>query len=102
MTALVTLGAGVVAAGLGTYFGVTAMSKHNDPGAVCNAEPCTTADKLNSDAASAADASTVSFAVAAVAAGVGRSSGWGIRAGRGARRACASRRASRLGGREWR
>jgi hypothetical protein len=71
VTALVTLGAGVVAAGLGTYFGVTAIAKHNDPGAVCTAEPCTTADKLNSDATSAADASTVSFAVAAVAVGVG-------------------------------
>jgi hypothetical protein len=69
--ALVTTGAAVVAAGIGTYFGVTALSKHNDPAATCTLQPCTSADALNSDAKNAADASTVSFAVALVALGTG-------------------------------
>jgi hypothetical protein len=69
--ALASAGASLVAAGIGTYFGVTAISKHDDPDAICTLEPCTQANALNSDAKSAADASTVSFAVALVALGTG-------------------------------
>jgi hypothetical protein len=69
--ALVSGGAGVVAAGIGTYFGLTAIAKHNDSNATCTTNPCHIADDLNNQAKSAADASTVSFAVALAALGVG-------------------------------
>jgi len=59
--ALVTGAAGLVGLGLGSYFGLTAISKHDSPDAA----------SLNSQAASDADASTVSFAVALTALGVG-------------------------------
>jgi hypothetical protein len=67
--ALVAAGAAVVAAGVGTFFGVKALSKHNDPAAVCMFAPCTQAITLNDQAKSAADASTVSFAVTLAALG---------------------------------
>ena len=67
--AVVTAGVAVAAAGVGTYFGVTALSKHNDPAATCTLEPCTAAINLNSSAKTAADASTLSFAVALAALG---------------------------------
>jgi hypothetical protein len=67
--AVVTAGVAVAAAGVGTYFGVTAISKHNDPAATCSLEPCTAADNLNDSAKKAADASTLSFAVALAALG---------------------------------
>jgi hypothetical protein len=69
--ALVSGGAGVVAAGIGTYFGLTAIAKHGDPQATCTTTPCPIAVDLNNQAKSAADASTVSFAVALAALGVG-------------------------------
>jgi hypothetical protein len=69
--ALVSGGAGVVAAGMGTYFGLTAIAKHGDPLATCTTTPCPIAVDLNNQAKSAADASTVSFAVALAALGVG-------------------------------
>jgi serine/threonine-protein kinase len=73
IAALVTGGAGVVGVGLGTYFGLTAIKKHNDPNAVCpgNGVDCSGQDDLNRWAGFNADASTVSFAVglAALAAG---------------------------------
>jgi hypothetical protein len=81
--ALVTTGAAVVAAGVGTYFGVKAVSKHDDPAATCTLQPCTVAVALNSDAKSAADASTVSFAVALVALGTGAFLWFGDTSGRG-------------------
>jgi hypothetical protein len=62
--ALASLGVGVVGAGLGSYFGLTAISKHDDPAAPGNTT-------LNDQAKLSADASTVSFAVALAAAGVG-------------------------------
>jgi hypothetical protein len=65
--AVVTAGVAVVAAGVGTYFGVRALSKHNDPNRTCTLEPCTTADSLNDQAKSAADASTISFGIAIAA-----------------------------------
>jgi hypothetical protein len=67
--AVVTAGVAVAAAGVGTYFGVRALSKHNDPEATCTLEPCTVAINLNSSAKTAADASTLSFAVALAALG---------------------------------
>ena len=84
-----TTGAAVVAAGIGTYFGLKALSKHDDPAATCTLEPCTTADALNSDAKSAADASTVSFAVALVALGTGAFLWFGDASGRGDKAAIA-------------
>jgi hypothetical protein len=66
--ALVTGGAALAGAAAGAYFGLAAIAKHNAPGAVCTEEPCTQATKMNGEAATTADASTVSFAVAAVAA----------------------------------
>jgi hypothetical protein len=69
--ALVAGGVGVVAAGVGTYFGIRAISKHDDPAATCTLQPCTAATTLNGDAKTAADASTLSFgiAIAAIVAG---------------------------------
>jgi hypothetical protein len=67
--AVVTAGVAVAAAGVGTYFGVSAISKHNDPAATCTLEPCTAADALNESAKKAADASTLSFAIALAALG---------------------------------
>jgi hypothetical protein len=71
--ALASLGAGVVGIGLGSYFGLTAISKHNDPAGVCpqNATDCSAQKTLNDQAGFNADAATVSFAVALVAVGVG-------------------------------
>ena len=65
--AVVTAGVAVVAAGVGTYFGVRAISKHNDPDRTCTLEPCTTADTLNDQAKTAADGSTISFGIAIAA-----------------------------------
>jgi hypothetical protein len=84
--AVVTAGVAVVAAGVGTFFGVSALSKHNDPNATCMFEPCTYADNLNRSAKTAADASTLSFAVAIAALGASAvlwlsDSGHGDRAG---------------------
>jgi hypothetical protein len=67
--AVMTAGVAVAAAGVGTYFGVSAISKHNDPAATCTLEPCTAADALNESAKKAADASTLSFAIALAALG---------------------------------
>jgi hypothetical protein len=57
----------VVAAGVGTYFGLKAISKHTDPNATCMFVSCPTQDQMNNDAKSAADASTVTFAIAGAA-----------------------------------
>jgi hypothetical protein len=67
--AVVTAGVAVAAAGVGTFFGMRAISKHGDPAAICTLEPCTQAITLNNEAKSAADASTLSFAVALAALG---------------------------------
>jgi hypothetical protein len=71
--ALVVGAAGVVALGIGTYFGVTAISKWNDsnqncPASACNAQGAQSAH----DAKQAAGLSdvTVGIGIAAVAAGV--------------------------------
>jgi hypothetical protein len=66
--ALAGAGAGVVAAGIGTFFGLRAIGKHGDPDATCITTPCSdTSVTLNRQAGFAADASTVSFAIALVA-----------------------------------
>jgi hypothetical protein len=70
-TAVVTAGVAVAAAGLGTFFGVRALAKHDDPAATCTLEPCTAAIALNDSAKWAADASTLSFGVALAAMGAG-------------------------------
>jgi hypothetical protein len=69
--ALVAAGVGVVGVGLGTYFGIRAISKHNDDDATCKTDPCPTARSLNDDAKSAADVSTISFAVGLVGLAAG-------------------------------
>ncbi len=71
--AVVTAGVAVAAAGVGTYFGVKALSKHHESDATCTLQPCTVAIDTNNDAKSAADASTISFGIgiaALVASGV--------------------------------
>jgi hypothetical protein len=68
--ALAVAGVGLVGLGLGTAFGVRAIQKHDDPGAVCTSSPCSSGSvSLNDQAKFAADVSTVSFAVALVALG---------------------------------
>jgi hypothetical protein len=62
--ALGLVGLAVVGIGVGSYFGLTAISKHDDPNAPGNLD-------LNNQAKFNADASTVSFVVAGVALGVG-------------------------------
>ncbi|HEY8078629.1 MAG TPA: hypothetical protein VIF62_31075 [Labilithrix sp.] len=63
--ALAAAGAGVVGVGLGTFFGARAIVKHDDPNATCTTYPCSsTSVSLNDQAKFAADASTVSFAIA--------------------------------------
>jgi hypothetical protein len=71
----ISLGAlGIVAAGVGTYFGVRAISKNNQATSACpDANDCTRADAVRSsqDAKSAAQGADVAFAGAAGAAVVG-------------------------------
>jgi hypothetical protein len=70
--ALASASVGVLGAGAGTVLGIVAIQKHHDPNGVCTSDPCsTTSTNLNKDAGVAADASTVSFIVAAAALGVG-------------------------------
>jgi hypothetical protein len=66
------LGAGVVSIGVGTVFGIRAMSLRDDIGARCAGSACT-GDGLaiRDDAQRSATVSTVSFAAGAVALGVG-------------------------------
>ena len=71
--ALAVGAAGVVALGIGTYFGVTAVSKWNDsnshcPGSACDAQGVSSAHDAK-QAATISDV-TVGIGVAAVAAGV--------------------------------
>ena len=72
-TALVIGGAGVVAAGIGTYFGLQAISKSHDANNLCAASPCVSMEGVNDnqDAKSAAVAADIAFGGALVAIGVG-------------------------------
>lgn len=64
--ALVAGGVGVVGLGLGTAFGLMALSKKSDAQSACPSSPCPTEDGSNkwSDAVSAGNVSTVGFIVA--------------------------------------
>ncbi|MGD8860041.1 MAG: hypothetical protein PVI30_08505 [Myxococcales bacterium] len=64
-------GAGVISLGIGTYFGLTAMSKADD--ADCNGGVCAdeAAGRLNNEAVDAGNLSTVFFAAGAGAAAIG-------------------------------
>jgi hypothetical protein len=65
-------GAGVVALGVGSYFGLHAMSKWNTRDDICNKTGCTdVAKKAGDDAKSAALISDIGFGVGLIAAGVG-------------------------------
>jgi hypothetical protein len=63
---------GVVAIGVGTYFGIKAVSDHDAPGALCMSHPCSTQSlSLNDSAKVAADASTVTLILGLSALGTG-------------------------------
>ena len=66
--ALVAGGAGVVAIGVGTVFGLRAKSKHDDAQKICPDRQCPNMDgvKLWNDAISAGNIATVAFVVGAV------------------------------------
>jgi hypothetical protein len=68
--ALVSAGVALVGAGVGTYLGLDAISKHGDPLGRCMTIPCPQATQLNSQAGTEADASTVSFAIGLAGLGV--------------------------------
>jgi hypothetical protein len=71
---LLVIGAGLVAAGVGTYFGVQAISKSNRAKALCSPGECTNPEavSVNDDAKSAAVTAdvTLGLALAALATGV--------------------------------
>lgn len=64
--------AGVAAVGIGTFFGVRAIDKHDESDALCTANPCSQASfDAHDSAKTAADISTIAFAAGLVALGVG-------------------------------
>jgi hypothetical protein len=68
IAAVVIGGLGVVGLGLGTYFGLSSKSKHDDAGAHCAGNACDAEGvSLRSDAITAGNASTVAFALGAAA-----------------------------------
>ena len=68
--ALASAGLGVVALGVGGYYGARAISKHGDPAATCTTTPCSSESlSLNNQAKFAADAATVSVVVSLLALG---------------------------------
>jgi hypothetical protein len=68
--ALVSTGIGVVGLGIGSYFGALAFRRHGEPGGgTCTELPCDSSVK--GEAASAADASTATFAAGFVGLAVG-------------------------------
>jgi len=67
----VALGVGVVGMAAGSYFGLRAFSKRSDSDAACSPRCTDEAVKLNDDAKTAADLSTIAFAVGAVGFGLG-------------------------------
>jgi hypothetical protein len=60
-------GAGIVAIGIGSGFGISAIQKHDDPRDSCTLPNCDAATKFHQGMKSDADVATVSFAVAGVA-----------------------------------
>jgi hypothetical protein len=68
----VALGVGIVGAGLATYFGLDAASKHSDGDAHCSGRACDpTGLELQSSARTSATLSTISAAVGVVGVGAG-------------------------------
>ncbi len=66
-------GAGVVAIGVGSFFGVQAIQKAGDANSACPSSPCSNADAVheNDQAKTAATISTVTLVVGAVAVAAG-------------------------------
>jgi hypothetical protein len=70
--AYVAGGVGIVAAGVGTYFGLRALSKNSESDDRCNGSLCDPQGlELADEADSAATVSNVAFAVGAVGIGAG-------------------------------
>ena len=68
--ALASAGLGVIGLGVGSYFGLRAISKHGDSDVICTTTPCSPESvSVNDDAKVAADVATVSFAVGLVGLG---------------------------------
>jgi hypothetical protein len=64
--------AGVAGIGVGTFFGVRAIDKHDESAELCTANPCSQASvDANDSAKTAADISTIAFAVGLIGLGVG-------------------------------
>src|SRR5580658_77818 len=81
---LVSTAVGVVGLGVGSYFGVLAFRKHGEPGGgTCTELPCDSS--LPSEAASAADASTATFAAGLVGLALGAILWFGDSSGSGDR-----------------
>jgi hypothetical protein len=69
---LAVLGGGVIAAGIGAYYGVTAINENNQAGSVCpNPKQCPTlaGQTLSQEARSAGSGSNIAFGTAAALAG---------------------------------
>src|SRR5262249_54183559 len=66
-------GTGIVALGVGAFFGIEAIQKHSDAAALCPASPCSnpTGVAINDDARAYAAVSTVAIAVGIVGVGAG-------------------------------
>jgi hypothetical protein len=70
--ALIAAGTGVAGIALGTIFGIRAITKQGESSDACTRNPCSsTSVALNDSAKSAADISTIAFAVGLVGLGVG-------------------------------
>lgn len=68
----VSTGVGIVAAGIGTYFGLRAFSKWDERNAHCNGDVCDgVAVERGDEATTAATVSTVAFGAGAIALGLG-------------------------------
>ena len=81
--ALVAAGTGLAGLAVGTVFGIRAITKHADSVDACTINPCSsTSVALNDSAKTAADVSTIAFAVGIVGLGSGRIFG-SLRAARG-------------------
>ncbi len=69
--AIIVGGAGVASLVVGSIFGAHAIKKHDDSAAACTANPCSAGSVSANDASkTAADTSTVAFAVGLVGLGV--------------------------------
>jgi hypothetical protein len=80
---LVSVAAGVVGLGMGSYFGLVAIQKHGDSGATCTTTPCSsTSTSLTNQAGTAADMSTVALAAGLAALGIGAFLWFGDSSGR--------------------